>query len=300
MTCWINEVISLSDTVECKASSMKITLYPAGTFNGVIYVDGKKDKEGCTFPDSNGTLELDLLDTACGEVTSNPESGDRSRVIKMQYSSNYITDRDTKLTVTCSSGAGTVDVTAAFTSQGSDGNTKEQAIHSTADIVSDAVDFVIKLKDGSVVSSSTVVSLNDQLTFQFNVDSEKVPGGVSCEYTRNPGISSGSMPSKVKSNATLEECKNACNAESQCKSLDYVKSSMNCYMFHFHVVLLDRTQYVDHYVKNCGSVTVTQCEASNGQSEDNKETMKLIENRLVIAAHSNINITCQLCSSQQY
>ncbi|XP_041371836.1 EGF-like domain-containing protein 1 [Gigantopelta aegis] len=155
-------------TVECTASAMKIMLSPAGTFSGVIYVAGEKNTSGCMFTGSSGTL--DLQDESCGDVTTDTATGDRSRVVIVQYSDKYITDLDTKLTVTCSAaGAGTVDVTATFSSQDPDGNIKEQAINNTypADIDSSAVNFEIKLKDGTSVSSSTTVSLNDQLIFEF-------------------------------------------------------------------------------------------------------------------------------------
>ncbi|XP_041373445.1 EGF-like domain-containing protein 1 [Gigantopelta aegis] len=266
-------------TVECMQSSMKITLTPAGTFNGVIYVHGKKETDGCTFTDTSGTLELDLQDSSdCGEVTSNTESGDRSRVIMMQYSSKYITDRDTKLTVTCSGGAGTVNVTAAFISQ--DGNNKEQAISGTnpIDIASDAVDFVIKLKDDSVVNNATVVSLNDQLTFQFDVNGEKAPGGQSCEYSVINDTTMTVEPDVTLSETSVEDCKKACNANPQCKFFTHLRDSC---MIRYVSSETDYNPDEQFYEKHCAStatLTVMQCEASNGQSGDNKETMKLIEN----------------------
>ncbi|XP_041371611.1 uncharacterized protein LOC121385140 [Gigantopelta aegis] len=147
---------------------MKIKLYPAGTFSGVIYVAGEKNTTGCMFTGSSGIL--DLQDESCGNVTTDTATGDRSRIVIVQYNDKYITELDTKLTVTCpAAGAGTVDVTATFSSQDPDGNIKEQAITNTADIDSSAVNFEIKLKDGTSVSSSTRVPLNDQLTFEFAV-----------------------------------------------------------------------------------------------------------------------------------
>ncbi|XP_041346775.1 uncharacterized protein LOC121366362 [Gigantopelta aegis] len=172
----------------------------------------------------------------------------------MQYSSNYITDRDTKLTVTCSSGAGTVDVTAAFTSQDSDGNTKEQAISGTADLASDAVDFVIKLKNDSVVSSSTVVPLNDQLTFQFNVNREKAPGGESCKYIQTLGKWAGGLFNKQLFEVTLvDECKNACNNETRCKTIDYIHNDEVCFMYYTDTPSLENQLNFEHYDKDCGS-----------------------------------------------
>ncbi|XP_041373607.1 uncharacterized protein LOC121386684 [Gigantopelta aegis] len=148
-----------------------------------------------------------------------------------------------------------------------------------ADLASDAVDFVIKLKDDSVVNSSTVVPLNDQLTFQFNVNREKVPGGESCKVTESTGYQSKGGPDKeLLDVGSADDCKSICKEDPLCKAVDYFATMKFCHLFHRVITLLSYSSKYVHYDIDCGSVTVTQCEASNGQSGDNKENMKLIEN----------------------
>ncbi|XP_041371612.1 scavenger receptor cysteine-rich domain-containing group B protein-like [Gigantopelta aegis] len=164
--------------VTCSTSSILIVLNPFGTFDGVVYVKDQKETSGCTFatadlPSGKNGLALNVADADCGSVTTDQATSDRSRVVIVQYNDKYITDLDTKLTVTCSpGGAVTIDVTKVFLA---DGNLKGQGINNTVDIDSSAVDFDIKLKDGTAVTSSTEVPLDDLLTFEFNGDKGPQP-----------------------------------------------------------------------------------------------------------------------------
>ena len=51
---------------------MKITVFPAGTFSGEVYLNGTKDQDGCKFSYASGNagpLYLEVKDEDCGGVT---------------------------------------------------------------------------------------------------------------------------------------------------------------------------------------------------------------------------------------
>ena len=65
-------VLCLAVDVECLELSMKIKLYPAGTFNGVVYVPGARATARCSVtPTGNSTTPFDITvdDPACGAVS---------------------------------------------------------------------------------------------------------------------------------------------------------------------------------------------------------------------------------------
>ena len=51
---------------------MKITVFPAGTFSGKVFLKDQKGKSGCEFSFVSGTSgpqEIDVKDADCGGVT---------------------------------------------------------------------------------------------------------------------------------------------------------------------------------------------------------------------------------------
>ena len=51
---------------------MKITVFPAGTFSGEVYLKGKKGQDGCKFSyvsGNTGPQYLELKNEDCGGVT---------------------------------------------------------------------------------------------------------------------------------------------------------------------------------------------------------------------------------------
>ena len=53
---------------------MKITVFPRGVFSGEVYINGKKDQDGCKFSYASGNtgpLYLEDKDEDCGGVTEN-------------------------------------------------------------------------------------------------------------------------------------------------------------------------------------------------------------------------------------
>ncbi|XP_041378346.1 EGF-like domain-containing protein 1 isoform X2 [Gigantopelta aegis] len=261
--------------VQCLASSMKIKLLPAGTFSGVVYVNGQRDVAGCktTETSASGYLELDLQDSACGGMISDTNTGARSRAVIVQYNSKYVTNLDTKVTVTCRNEAGTVEVTQTFSSENSNGNIHEQNINSSVDIDSSAVEFEIKQKDGTPVSSSTAVSLDDQLTFEF-------VGGNSCRFQSYPH-KQGPVDVKYELVGDLTQCKEKCESDSNCTALNFNQAGYMALCAIYTRVIVNLTDiYLNHYTKEClqdDAIRVESCTASNGQSGDDQETLKLID-----------------------
>ncbi|XP_041377403.1 uncharacterized protein LOC121389820 [Gigantopelta aegis] len=126
-------------------------------------------------------------------------------------------------------------------------NIHEQNINSSVDIDSSAVDFEIKQKDGTPVSSSAAVSLDDQLTFEF-------VGKQTCSYRYYPRKSRQSKPSAVLADTDLDTCRAACSSDPTCVSFQFYVLAKNdvvqCTKFKKPADLLIDF-YTDHYEKNC-------------------------------------------------
>ena len=61
-----------TDDLQCKTSSMQITVFPAGTFSGKVFLNDQRGKSGCEFSfviGTSGPQEIDVKDADCGGVT---------------------------------------------------------------------------------------------------------------------------------------------------------------------------------------------------------------------------------------
>ncbi|XP_041377501.1 uncharacterized protein LOC121389909 [Gigantopelta aegis] len=128
-------------------------------------------------------------------------------------------------------------------------NIHEQNINSSVDIDSSAVEFEIKQKDGTPVSSSAAVSLDNQLAFEF-------VGKQTCTYRKYPkktGSRTGLYVTTVVTD--LASCEAVCTSDPTCVSFDFVvmNGMMGCFKYNESVVdrLIDT--FNDHYEKDCSS-----------------------------------------------
>ncbi|XP_041347291.1 uncharacterized protein LOC121367247 [Gigantopelta aegis] len=264
--------------VTCGTSSMLIVLNPYGTFGGVIYVDGNKKTAGCTFtttdlPAGRQGLALNVLDTDCGGATIN-SANNKSRDVIVQFNNKYLTSVDSLVTVTCAEGTNTVEIQNDITIVR---NTKQQNIDNVPDVDSAAVEFNIRLKDGTLASSN--VPLDDKLTLEFIAS----PVTTTCTYTEHPDQQGDESAYKgLSTEADLKACQAFCDQTSTCVAAQYTGTACHLYTTpqYGNLTALSGTTYVDKVCVTSGyaAIRLESCTANNKRSDADLETLKIVEN----------------------